>query len=331
MKHPVKGKYVGVICGSFAALDILINACLKYGYELPKQTNLSGNQWLVREHVLSKRQWRDFMHRPDVVLALSWVFITSGATTTLSATFNPSSNTFYAIGAGGGGSVGSGGGAGGGGGGGGCSLYANFPGTANATYNILVGAGDTWFDNTGVLLAKAGSPGTQVGAALGGQASAGAGTTRFSGGTGEAPLLNNGGGGGGAAGPNGGGFGGSGGTPCAFTGGSGGAGDAGSGGGGGAGATQFVSTPGNGGNGTELNGTAGSGGGGGGCSSNWITIPGGNGGAYGGGGGGGMGQQIGCGCPQFTNGGSGFQGLLAYSYVPFVQGATATAWALILT
>lgn len=132
--------------------------------------------------------------------------------------WNDADNSFHCIGGGGGGGPFSGGG----GGGGAYSAITNLDLTPAASVSYRVGAGgasgssgsDTWFNGASLgassVGAKAGTGGTSSSAGTGGQASAGVGTVKFSGGNGGTGGTEGGddpgaggGGGGGAAGPNG--------------------------------------------------------------------------------------------------------------------------------
>ena len=312
-------KYYSILIGSFAAMELLLNAAVNRGFDLPSRHPLYRNQWLVDQRILSHREWRDFSRRLDVLLALTFVPLVSGVSHVLESDFNVNSNTIFGIGsgfAGLGGSAGSStplGGAGGNGGSGGAfASITNYNAhSAGQSVNIQVGASDSWFDSTSVLLAKAASP------TLGGQASACVGSVKFSGGNGGVggagtdPINGGGGGGGGGAGgPSGAGNNGAAGSIPAH--GAGASGDAGV-------------TPANS-NGTEFqvspaygSGGGGDGGDGGNMSGGFGGTPNGadgkSGGSYGAGGGGGGGGRGGAG----TNGGNGgnaFQGLLGIQYSP---------------
>lgn len=117
--------------------------------------------------------------------------------------------TAYGAGGGGGSIPSNGGTTSGGGGGGAVSIITNLAVTPGAAIACQVPAGradgvtpdDTWFSATNVLLAKAGSAcpsNTQTGA-QGGQASAGVGSTKYSGGDGASGVGGIGGGGGGSS------------------------------------------------------------------------------------------------------------------------------------
>lgn len=202
---------------------------------------------------------------------------------------------------------------------GGVSVSTNNTGTNGNT------GGDTWFGAStfasSTVAAKGGTFGTISGSSvvggLGGQASAGIGTIKFSGGNGGSGA--GGTGGGGAAGPHGAGQ--SGATAAGSLGSAGGAGDAGSGGvGGTAGATG-----GNGGTNVTWTSTAGPtagvGGGGGGTNTNTGgSVTGGSGGLYGAGGGAGS-------TGGFTVGtsGAGRQGIIVITYLStFIWQNTST-------
>jgi hypothetical protein len=249
---------------------------------VPVKHPLRPNEYLIDTSTHSPRTMRNFFRRQDVVLALTFVFATAGPSLVLPADFNTASNQINAIGSGTGGAGGGNGSTTGGccpsvvggpggaaGAGGAFARIVNYAGhTAGQTVNCTVGSGDTVFDTSSILLAKAGSGST------GGSAAASVGTTKFSGGNGGAGgfvcgFSGGGGGAGGAAGPNGAGNNGANGLtqPAGFDGGAGASADAGSGGGGGAGGfgNPGTGSPGGaGGNGTEFNASHGSGGGGGG-------------------------------------------------------------------
>jgi hypothetical protein len=342
-------KYFSLWIGGLAALEILFNATAVRDLDLPQRHPFYPDQWIVEERALSPRQWLDFLRRPDVLIGLTYLFVTGGVSVTLPSDFNTASNTISAIGAGVPGSGGTGdltGGLGGNGGGGGAyAAISNYNGhSAGQNVSVQVGTGDSIFDSGSILLAKAGSGQT------GGQAASCVGTVRNSGGnggTGGSPAGSNtgggGAGGGGAGGPNGVGNNGGNGSnaPTSFWGGNGGAGGNAdgstvAGGSAGAGTTGSPSTPGgNGGSGTEFDsaphgcgGGGGGGGGGGNLFGGTLGSVGGNSGRYGGGGGGGGGSVGGA-----TGGGGGnsFQGLIAIGYTPTAASAAAGSFGVILT
>jgi hypothetical protein len=303
------GRYISLVIGSFAALEILLNAAVRRGHELPSRNPVDDRAWVVRVETLNRHEWRDFLRRPDVILAVysTYIFLTAGPSTVLPGNFNVLDNQVGGIGAGAGGGSGGPDFFGDGGGGGAFASVLNYSAHGpGQTVAIQVGASDTIFDTTSVLLAKAGS------GATGGSAAASVGTTKFSGGNGGnkgslGGSSNGGGGGGGSGGPNGGGNNGS--NAVFPNGGAGGSGAAGTGGAGGAAGTTDAGgehPPGVGGNGTEIQGGHGAGGGGGGsCAA--PANGGANGGAYGGGGGGSGGSHI-CTGSSGGSGGSGASG-----------------------
>lgn len=345
MMHHGRRVY-SIVISSFAALEILLNASVHRGIELPIKNPLRPSEWIVDAEVLTPRQWRDFSRRPDVLLALTFVFYLSGSSTAPSD-YNPNSNTWHAIGSGSAGQSGATGGSGGastygtggtGGTGGGGGAYANLSNfntlSGNQIFLAQVGSGlDTWFNNPSTLFAQAGQSN-----GIGGAASSSIGAVTFSGGTagighsgnGNSGFLSpdtaggggQGGGGGGAAGPHGNGN----------NGGNGGAGFPifSNQRGGGAGATADAGNTAGGANGTQFDATHGSGGGGSGAvgpdgptGAQVNGAPGNAGsaaGTYGGGGGGGSGGAAG-GPPNGTGGAGGAggslsQGLLAVAYTP---------------
>src|SRR5712691_941815 len=290
----------------------------------PERNPVRPDEYIIAEDQIDPHQWQRFLSRQDVILALTFVFATAGPTTTLPADFNTASNQINAIGSGTGGlggaaASGCAGGAGGNAGAGGAfAQIVNYSGhTAGQAVNVTVGAGDTVFDTTAILLAKAAS------VATGGQASASVGTTKFSGGnggsaSGSGPCSGGGGGGGGggAAGPHG--IGSNGANGISDSGGAGGAGDAGN--------TAA------GGNGRRVDATHGSGGGsagGGGGAVCASGSAGGNAGRYGAGGGGGGGSGLGGGGG--GAGGNAFQGLIAIGYTPASGGGTARSFGFIIS
>jgi glycosyltransferase TcdB-like subunit of Tc toxin/virulence plasmid B protein/VCBS repeat protein len=145
------------------------------------------------------------------------IYLTSGSSWTVPASWNNSNNKIEVIGGGGNGGVVYGAG-GGGAGGGGYSSISNLALTPGSTVSYNVGLGGTggssapggssWFNGTGLSSASvsaqggAGGLNNTVGPVLGGQASNGIGSTKYSGGNGGQGGYG-GGGGGGAAGPNG--------------------------------------------------------------------------------------------------------------------------------
>ena len=324
-------KYISLICGTYAAFEIVLNASVIRGLELPARNPIHPRQWIVDERVMSPREWRIYLRRPDVIIALTYVFVVGGSTVTLPSDFNIMSNVISCVGAGQGGgggqsgSVGSGAGAGAAGGGGGAfASVTNYSAhSGGAVVNVQVGTFDTWFDSSSVVLAKAAVQ------QIGGQASACVGSVKFSGGNGgnggnpgdPSGMGGGGGGGGGAAGPNGPGINGANGIVITGSGqqsgGVGGAGDSGNtpggatpGGSPGASGTQFDATHGCGGGGTGSNG------GGFYRGTNDAQSPGGAAGSYGagGGGGGGGGWSSGTGSGNGGTGGNSYQGLIAIAY-----------------
>lgn len=271
---------------------------------------------------------------PDLGENLSYDFLTIQYLSGVSGTYNrpvdwnATNNVAYAIAGGGGGGRGNNtnvpgrGGAGGGA----CSGTANLDLSASVSYQVggagIGGTaqpqagtpgGDSWFNapvsapsyaNANPASKGGLGSGSQTGA-LGGDAAAGIGSARFSGGNGGNGQGTNGagGGGGGAAGQNAGG--GNGTNGASGNGGNGGAGNGGIGGGG-AGATPDGGT---GGAGTNFGSPYGSGGGAGGGGSS-VTA-GGPGGSYGGGGGGGRTTSTGS-----ASGGSGSPGFIYIHYEP---------------
>ena len=272
--------------------------------------------------------------------------ITSGTSWTVPIDWN-NTNTISVIGGGGGGATANSPNKGAGGGGGGAySQITNLTLTPRTATSIAVGAGGgiasagggTWFNGTGLLAASVsaagGSPGTNSNpGGSGGQASAGIGSIKFSGGSGGAAVNLNyaaGGGGGGAAGSAANGV--TAGTSTFNSGSNGGAGNGGTGGGGGIGGigTGTGSTAGApGGAGGEYTitysnpyttaGSGGAGGGGGGGSNNYASNAG-DGGLYGAGGGGG-----GYGLYSQGSGGVGANGVIIISYTPIVTNTTTVA------
>jgi hypothetical protein len=332
-----KRKYLAFLAGAALAwpvVDALLTLSIHRGFDPPRPHPFERGVWIIERDLMSAREWHDFSRKYPIFLALTWLFVTSGATTTLPTDFNIFSNQFNAIGAGVPGSGGTTGVAcvanGPGGNGGGAGAFASIANYsahgAGAVVNIQVGAGDTFFDSISVLLAKAGSGTT------GGQASASVGSIKFNGGGGGAggsgcAQVGSGGGGGGAGGPNGQGSTGGNGTIFVFSAATGGAGGNADGNtvGGGAGGTSSFPNGAVGSNGTEFGPNATSqfagcgGGGGGGASAAGAASPGGGGnsGAYGGGGGGGGGSGASNPVPG-GSGGNSFQGFIGYSYTPTV-------------
>lgn len=178
--------------------------------------------------------------------------------------------------------------------------------------------GDTWFGNSvyasAICGAKGGSRGVYASPysyCLGGQASAGIGDVKFSGGAGGFSTDTSSTrwrGAGGAAGPSGDG---ANGATNGASGGNGGAGNNGVGGSGGTGAS--TGKAGNGGNGTDLDATHGSGGGGGMVAYASSSNTGGDGGNYGGGGGGAEASGL-----SLATSGKGGNGLIAVVYYPYI-------------
>jgi hypothetical protein len=289
--------------------------------------------------------------------------------------WNNSSNSIDCIGGGAGGGAGQAGTQQStGGGGGGYSEINNLSLGSTATYQLGNGGtggqtsgasggtgGDTWFNASTFALSSVGAKGGTAGSVAiipdagrqGGQASAGIGTLKYSGGnSGGVPSgsFNGGSGGGGAAGPNGnGGNGGN--TSASLTGGGGGGNGGGTNGGnsgssGGNGGNNSSGTGGAvGGTGAGANGTNGGGGAGGGASTSpraggtggngieWTTVgSGGGGGGAGsptsqsatvtptGGNGGSYGGGGGAGWVSsgWGRGGNGIQGLIVVTYTPLV-------------
>jgi len=165
-----------------------------------------------------------------VVVVTNTVFLTAvgAGTWPVPASWNDADNEVHCIGGGGGGGSGTGNGGGGGGGGAGYSRIANLDLTPSASVPFSVGApgvgspgaagtpgGDTWFNGASLAAASVGAKGGLGGttgnvrtSVLGGQAAAGVGPVKFSGGVGargapKGDTRAGGGGGGGAAGPNG--------------------------------------------------------------------------------------------------------------------------------
>ena len=306
-------QYVAFVALTFAAVDTVLSAAIHRGYDLPRSHPLFKNTWIVEREVLRDSDWLDLQSRNLIVATTVWMFATSGSSITLPRDFNPSNNSVYAVGSGAGGQTGSFapcpmafcvGQGGFGGGGGAFSQINNFNGTPNTGVSIQVGSGDTWFNSTSTLLAKAASGQT------GGSASSGVGTLKYSGGSGGNGLSSSGsgGGGGGAGGPHGAGNGGNAGNVNG-SGGTGGTGDAGNT------ATQT--------NGTQFGPNVSSqftgpgGGGTGGLCQGVNVTAGNNAGFYGGGGGGGAGG-LPAGCSPPGAGGSGTQGLIALTYLSVI-------------
>lgn len=275
------------------------------------------------------------------------VFLTSGSSWTVPSGWNSNNNTVEVIGGGGGGGSTN---QQGGGGGGAYSKISNLSLTVGASISYVVGSGgfsntagaDSYFNGTGCTGSSVCAKGGSASGGAGGQASAGVGTTKYSGGNGGGNgNVGSDGGGGGAAGPNGDGW--SGGASDQGGAGGGGGADAGTGSSGtsagsvdcysssaGNGGTGPTGTVGGTGGGNGVNGSSGNngaGGGGGGCyagggnggsGTEWSTVGagGGGGGAYSGsignggnfgGGGGGNGNGT---------GGSGAPGVIVITYTP---------------
>ncbi len=157
---------------------------------------------------------------------MTQIFIISGTSWTVPATWNSGNNSVETIGAGGGGQTADVSFAGSGGGAGAYSKITNASLSSGNTIVIQVGGaglsgavgGDTWFNgasiSTSSVGARGGGGGTDNSGGVGGAATGGVGETKFSGASGAAVGGFNpytGAGGGGAAGPNG--AGGSGGSP----------------------------------------------------------------------------------------------------------------------
>lgn len=292
---------------------------------IPTPHPFQPGQYLLETGGHAPRTLRIFFRRPDVIVGLLYVFVTGGATVTLPSDFNTASNQINAIGASVAGSSGANsggdtGGAGGAAGGGGAfAKIFNYSGhTAGQVVNIQVGTGDTWFDSTAVLLAKAASGQT------GGQAASCVGTVTFSGGNGGSGGAAGGGGfGGGGSGGGGGGGGGAAGPDGAGNNGANGSSPA-----GGIGATGDAGNTAANANGTQFDPTHGSGGGGTGGAGGTTTngTAGNAGGLYGAGGGGGGGggpAKLG------AAGGALAQGLIVIGYTP--AGGGSRSFGFILT
>jgi hypothetical protein len=226
-------------------------------------------------------------------------FLTTGTSWVVPKDWNSNQNQIECIGGGGGGGRASGGLAlGGGGGGGAYSSITNLTLTPGATVACGIGAGgvpgaggapgtpggNTFFGDTAFATAKVAAKGggaAATGPGLGGAATDGIGTTKFSGGNGGAGGNRGGGGGGGAGGPNGNGAaGGPGSTTFGGT-----AGGGGGGGGNGGGSAGTAAPPGQARGGSGGNNQNGTGSGAGGPASGG-GAPGTVGGGGGGGGGG---------------------------------------------
>lgn len=260
-------------------------------------------------------------------LVIIFLTVTGAGTWTVPANWNSANNSISTIGGGASGAACGATNYASGGGGGAFSSISNqtlTPG-ASIAYNVGAGGasvnttgsgvvgnngGDTWFGNSvyaSSLVGAKGGTGGKFGVpaalTLGGQASAGIGTTKRDGGNAGSGGIGATGGGG-AAGING-----NGNSSANSSGSNGGSGDAGFGGAGGT-STNASSTGGPGGNGTEWDATHGSGGGGG---TSYIasTANGGAGGRYGGGGGGGSGGGFALGTS-----GEGHQGVITIIYQP---------------
>ena len=297
-------------CASAAAILWLAMAGI-----IPIKHPFRPNEYLIDTSSHSPRTLRNFFRREDVILALTWAFATAGPTLVLPSDFNTASNQIDAIGSGTGGAGGTVGNNGGRGGAGGAfAQIVNYSGhSAGQTVNCTVGPGDTIFDTSLILLAKAGS------GQNGGTAAASVGATKFSGGNGGNGSLfcnggGSGGGGGGAGGPNGAGNNGGNGTTI-----------------GGAGATADAGNTAAAANGTQFGNPGdlrGSGGGGaGGRGTLCVGFPGNNAGFYGGGGGGGGG---GFGCGAGGAGGNATQGLIGIGYTPGGGGAVTRSYGFII-
>lgn len=156
----------------------------------------------------------------DLPALVNIVFLTSGTSFTVPATWNDADNSIHTIGGGGGGGTATAAVLGAGGGGGGAySTIVNANLTPAAVLTVRVGAGgvadgdggDTWFNGASLAASSVGAKGGTGGAIVsngdGGLASAGVGTTKHNGGDGggggTGGSRNGGGGGGGAGGPNG--------------------------------------------------------------------------------------------------------------------------------
>lgn len=306
-------KYIAFTAVAYAVFDLILSSSIHRGLDLPQKHPFQRNTWIVDKRVLSDHEWLDLQQK-SLIAATTWVFITSGTSFVLPSDFNTSANQIDAIGAGVGGAGGTGGGPGtqgNGGNGGGAGAFAqivNYSGHGpGQTVSIQVGTGDTIWDSSSVLLAKAGS------GSSGGTAASSVGSTKFNGGGGGNGEFG-GGGGGGAGGPHGAGNSGTNGSFALFgNNGTGGTGDAGNTAADANGAqfgpnasSQFVGSGGGGDGGlgqSSGNGNAGS-----------------NAGFYGAGGGGGGGGAATCSMGFCTTnggaGGNGTQGLIAISYTP---------------
>lgn len=236
------------------------------------------------------------------------IFLTSGTSWTVPSDWNDNNNSIEVIGGGGGGLTQTASNYGGGGGGGGYSKIENASLSRGATITIQIGVGggagvaggDTYLCNnisncdsiggSAVLVgAQGGGVATNNGVTggLGGLASNGVGSVRYSGGnggSGSGSFASGGGGGGGSAGPNGDGAAGGAAASEASGGGGGGGANGGSGGVAGSGANGSLggnnrTTAGGGAAGSPDGGLGSDGGGGGG--GDGLTNPGGNGGSGG--------------------------------------------------
>lgn len=182
--------------------------------EVTKITRLSDRIEIEAEEMLASG---------SVILTHTVILIDQGAlrSWTVPATWNNASNTISALAAGGGGFSPTGGNGGAGGGGGAFSQISNLTLTPGASVSYRVGTGgaagvdgtDTWFNGATLAASSVGAKGGKAGGdrlavGQGGQASAGVGTIKHSGGDGgtggrQKDERGGGGGGGGAAGPNG--------------------------------------------------------------------------------------------------------------------------------
>lgn len=313
-------------------------------------TGLTGDYYYLGGGKLSTQYANDTSYQVTGIQtgpAQTTIFLTSGTSWVVPADWNSTFNSIEVIGAGGAGGGGTAGNHGAGGGGGAYSKVSNLTLTPSASITYAIGAagtgilgatgnsgGDTYFNGASLgassVGAKGGSggsttpTGTPVTGALGGQSSAGVGTTKYSGGNGgdatDSAPVTNGAGGGGAAGLHG-----VGGNGVVSTGSqNGGQGDVTFGGTGGTGNPTGFGGAGN--PGTEYDGSHGSGGGGGGGgNSAGAGFNGGDAGLYGGGGGGG-----GSGTNSF--GGAGTQGLIVIRYTPLLPittSATFTVYSMV--
>src|SRR5215813_1221162 len=94
-----KKKYYSIILGSFAAFELLMNMAVKRGFDLPVPDEWNKGQWIVDARVLNFSEWKIFSRRNDVIIALTFVFVTAGPNVTLPSDFNTANNTIHGIGA----------------------------------------------------------------------------------------------------------------------------------------------------------------------------------------------------------------------------------------